>query len=108
MIKNYISTIMSVCFYLALVFIGIGFIFIFINGSGAGVKISHISFLPIMNSFFSGNSAASFTIASFIICFAPFFSAIAIAIHSAIHKNITLLVIAGVLFTLFGFSLFFN
>lgn len=108
MIKNYISIIMAVCFYLALVFIGIGFLFIFINGSGAGVKISSIAFLPIKTSFFSGNSTAAFTIASFVVCFAPFFSAIAITIHSAIHKNVILLVIAAVLFTLFGFSLFFN
>lgn len=108
MITSYISRVLSLCFYGALIFIAIGFIFLIINGAGGGLPADEVDFAPIIRSFFTGNSDAAFLIAAFVVCLSPFFSAIVLIVYSVKNKHPLIITYSILLIILLIVSLIFE
>lgn len=108
MITHYISRVLSLCFYGALIFIAIGFAFLLINGAGGGLPADEVDFAPIIHSFFTGNSDAAFMVAAFVICLSPFFSAIVLIVYGVKSKHPLIIVYSILLIILLVVSLVFE
>lgn len=108
MITTYISRVLSLCFYAALLFITIGFGFIIINGIGRSIVGDEINFAPIIKLFFAGNSNAAFMIAAFMVCLSPFCSAIVLIVYSIRNKHPLIIAYSVLLIVLLTISLIFE